>query len=129
MSEQPSSRTDQPLSDSQLPPSAPLAPVTLSVPPATAVPPTLASERGNHPVAAPRRLGRFEVQGEIGRGGMGAVLRGRDPALGRELALKVLLTGRCGDSEALRRFQEEAQIGGQLQHPSLVPVYELGTDD
>ena len=127
MSEQPCSRTDQTLTDSQLPPSAPLGPVTLSVPPATAVLPTLASERGNDPAAAPRRLGRFEVQGEIGRGGMGAVLRGRDPALGRELALKVLLT-RCGDREALRRFQEEAQIGGQLQHPSLVPVYELGTD-
>jgi serine/threonine-protein kinase len=59
---------------------------------------------------------------------MGAVLRGRDPILGRHLALKVLLTGRQGDADALRRFHEEAQIGGQLQHPGLVPVYELGSD-
>jgi serine/threonine-protein kinase len=74
------------------------------------------------------RLGRFEVFGEIGRGGMGAVLRGRDPVLGRDLALKVLHAGREADAHARRRFQEEAQIGGQLQHPGLVPVYELGAD-
>ena len=74
------------------------------------------------------RLGRFEVHGEIGRGGMGAVLRGRDPALGRDLAIKVLLAGRQGNADATRRFHEEAQIGGQLQHPGLVPVYEMGAD-
>jgi serine/threonine-protein kinase len=73
-------------------------------------------------------LGRFEVYGEIGHGGMGAVLRGRDPALGRELALKVLVADLQNNTDALVRFHEEAQIGGQLQHPGLVPVYELGAD-
>jgi serine/threonine-protein kinase len=73
----------------------------------------------------PEQLGRFEVHGEIGRGGMGAVLRGHDPTLGRDLAIKVLLASRLRDADALRRFHEEAQIGGQLQHPGLVPVYEL----
>ena len=58
---------------------------------------------------------------------MGAILRGRDVDLGRELAIKVLLESHRGNSEVVRRFVEEAQIGGQLQHPGVVPVYELGT--
>src|SRR4051794_19043646 len=58
------------------------------------------------------RIGPYEVSGEIGRGGMGAVLRGRDPSLGRDLALKVLLAEHCGRPDVVQRFQEEAQIGG-----------------
>ena len=58
---------------------------------------------------------------------MGAVLKGRDPDLGRDLAVKVLLEGHRDKPEMVRRFVEEAQIGGQLQHPGIVPVYELGT--
>jgi serine/threonine-protein kinase len=63
---------------------------------------------------------------EIGRGGIGRVLRGRDPELRRDLAVKVLRDEYRDDATAQRRFLEEAQIGGQLQHPGLVPVYELG---
>ena len=58
---------------------------------------------------------------------MGTVLLGRDHALGRELAVKVLLDQHRDQPELVRRFVEEAQIGGQLQHPGIVPVYELGT--
>ena len=72
-------------------------------------------------------VGRYQLQGEIARGGIGAILRGRDADLGRELAIKVLLDSHQGNSEITRRFVEEAQIGGQLQHPGVVPVYELGT--
>jgi serine/threonine-protein kinase len=72
------------------------------------------------------RLGRYELLEEIGRGGMGAVLRGHDPDLRRDLAVKLLLPDRQNDPEALSRFTEEAQIGGQLQHPGIVPVYEVG---
>ena len=57
---------------------------------------------------------------------MGAVLKGRDPELGRDLAIKVLLGSIAATPEFVRRFVEEAQIGGQLQHPGIVPVYELG---
>jgi serine/threonine-protein kinase len=71
------------------------------------------------------RLGRYEVREEIGRGGMGAVLHGHDPDLGRDLAVKVLLPDRQHDPAAVSRFLEEAQIGGQLQHPGIVPVYEV----
>jgi serine/threonine protein kinase len=71
--------------------------------------------------------GRYQLQGEIARGGMGAILKGRDVDLGRELALKVLLESHQRNPEIVSRFIEEAQIGGQLQHPGIAPVYELGT--
>ena len=71
--------------------------------------------------------GRYQLLGEIARGGMGAILKGRDTDLGRDLAIKVLLDQHRDNPELVRRFVEEAQIGGQLQHPGIVPVYELGT--
>jgi len=74
----------------------------------------------------PPHAGRYQILGEIARGGMGAVLRARDADLGRELALKVLLAPHRDDVDLRNRFVEEAQIGGQLQHPGIVPVYELG---
>jgi tRNA A-37 threonylcarbamoyl transferase component Bud32 len=76
--------------------------------------------------AAGTRTGRLQLLGEIARGGMGAVLKGRDPDLGRDLAVKVLLESHRDKPELIRRFIEEAQIGGQLQHPGIVPIYELG---
>jgi len=72
-------------------------------------------------------LGRFEVQGELGRGGMGAVVSGRDPELRRTVAIKV--SSRTLDRERLGRFVAEAQITAQLEHPNIVPVYELGVTD
>ena len=70
---------------------------------------------------------RYRIDGEIARGGMGAVLKGRDPDLGRDVALKVLREDLRDNADMVRRFVEEAQIGGQLQHPGIVPIYELGT--
>lgn len=72
---------------------------------------------------------RYQLLGEIARGGMGAIIKGRDTDLGRDLALKVLLDSHSNKPELISRFIEEAQIGGQLQHPSIVPVYELGQFD
>ncbi len=69
---------------------------------------------------------RYQLFGEIARGGMGVVLMGRDVDLGRDLALKVLREDHLDDPGVVRRFVEEAQIGGQLQHPGIVPVHELG---
>jgi serine/threonine-protein kinase len=74
------------------------------------------------PKADPARLQLF---GEIARGGMGVILKGRDPTLGRDLAIKVLKAEYTGRAMAEERFVEEAQVGGQLQHPGVVPVYEL----
>jgi len=81
--------------------------------------------------------GRYAIQGEVARGGMGAILRVRDQTLGRPLAMKVILgqvaaagTGHTPPVEAsvLARFLDEAQITGQLDHPGVVPVHELGID-
>jgi serine/threonine-protein kinase len=68
----------------------------------------------------------YSFREEIGRGGVGVVVRGLDVDLGREVALKVLRPEYVHHPQALARFVEEAQIEGQLQHPSIVPVYELG---
>jgi serine/threonine-protein kinase len=57
---------------------------------------------------------------------MGAILKGRDTDLGRDIAVKVLLETHQGKTELVQRFVEEAQIAGQLQHPGITPVYELG---
>jgi WD40 repeat protein len=77
-------------------------------------------------MAAAKGESRYQLHGEIARGGMGAVLKGRDTDLGRDLAIKVLLDSHKDKPDVVRRFIEEAQIGGQLQHPGIVPVYELG---
>ncbi len=80
--------------------------------------------RGGSPLDG--SAGRYQLVSEIARGGMGAVLKGRDPELGRDLALKVLLEQHRERADLVDRFVEEAQICGQLQHPGIVPVYELG---
>ena len=69
---------------------------------------------------------RLQLLGEIARGGMGAVLKGRDVDLGRDVAVKVLLEAHHTKAEWVQHFVEEAQIGGQLQHPGVVSLYELG---
>jgi serine/threonine-protein kinase len=75
----------------------------------------------------PHVLGRFRVLGEIGRGGMGVVLRAYDPHMDRELAVKVLAPDIAPDSEAGRRFAQEARVAGRLDHPGIVPIYEAGS--
>ena len=68
---------------------------------------------------------RYELRGEIGRGGMGVVLKAFDRDLKRDVALKVTRSDRTG-SLSVARFVEEAQVTGQLSHPNIVPVHELG---
>jgi serine/threonine-protein kinase len=70
----------------------------------------------------------FEDLGEIGRGGMGAVHAVVDRRLLRTMARKALADQRRHDRAAVRRFVEEAQITGQLDHPNIVPVHQLGCD-
>jgi serine/threonine-protein kinase len=67
---------------------------------------------------------RYRIVGEIARGGMGVILRVHDASLDRPLAIKVLLTRPGAGAE--RRFLEEARVSGQLQHPGIPPVHELG---
>ncbi len=70
--------------------------------------------------------GRNLLYEMLGEGGMGVVRRGRDPDLGRDLAVKLLRPEYRDDAGLRCRFVEEAQVGGQLQHPGTVPVYEMG---
>jgi serine/threonine-protein kinase len=70
------------------------------------------------------RVEEFQIEAELGRGGMGAVLRASDRLLGRSVALKVL-GDPAGDHGLVRRFVVEAQLGAQLEHPNIVPFYEL----
>jgi serine/threonine protein kinase len=74
----------------------------------------------------PRGRGVYRLVDEVARGGMGAVMRAYDADIGRHVALKVLHPELASNSETVQRFVEEAQIGGQLQHPGIVPVYEIG---
>ena len=84
--------------------------------------------------ALPARLGRFEVLGRLGAGGMGQVLRARDPQLDREVAIKVL-RDELGDSRpahgevARKRLLREAQAMARLDHPNVIGVHEVGEDD
>jgi hypothetical protein len=71
----------------------------------------------------PLRTGRYDIGKEIARGGIGAIREGRDRLLGREVAIKILREDCQHDLTMVRRFVEEAQIGGQLQHPGIIPVY------
>ena len=68
---------------------------------------------------------RYDLGEEIARGGMGVVLRAYDRNLRRDVAVKVLKAGGEERPDLVRRFLQEAQIGGQLQHPGIAPVYEI----
>jgi serine/threonine protein kinase len=70
---------------------------------------------------------KYDIGGMIAEGGMGAVVEARDKLLRRKVAMKLML--RTGSQPDLLRFIEEAQITGQLEHPNIVPVYELGVDE
>lgn len=76
---------------------------------------------------APRRLGRFELQRELGRGAQGSVWLAHDPRLDREVALKLLDPG--SDAEALRQWLDEARAVSRLTHPNIVPVFEADNHD
>jgi tetratricopeptide (TPR) repeat protein/tRNA A-37 threonylcarbamoyl transferase component Bud32 len=77
-------------------------------------------------LSAPQQ--RYELRGQLGRGGMGVVHAAFDRALRREVAYK-LMHGKRVDAEALARFVHEAQVTSQLEHPNIIPVHELGRTD
>jgi eukaryotic-like serine/threonine-protein kinase len=73
--------------------------------------------------------GRFERIRQVNRGGIGCINAARDPVLGRRVAIKVLRPELEGNDAAALKFAEEAQITGQLEHPNIVPIYDLGVDE
>jgi Tol biopolymer transport system component len=81
------------------------------------------------PIANGTRIGPYEVVGWIGAGGMGEVYRARDGRLGRDVAIKLIAETVAGDQAKVRRFEQEARAVGQLSHPNVLAVYDVGFHD
>jgi len=77
----------------------------------------------------PKKIGRYEITAELGRGGMATVYRAYDPSFDRDVAIKVLPREFLHDPQFHDRFQREIRMVARLEHPAIVPVYDVGEED
>ncbi|MEK7485192.1 MAG: protein kinase, partial [Planctomycetota bacterium] len=80
-------------------------------------------------IGGERRFGKYEILGEIARGGMGIVYKARQIDFNRVVALKVLKQGEFSTEEQVARFKREAQSAARLNHPNIIPIHEIGEVD
>ena len=81
------------------------------------------------PLAPGTILGQYEIRAPLGAGGMGEVYRARDTRLDRDVALKVLPASLTSDPDRLRRFEQEARAAAALNHPNILAVYQMATQE
>src|SRR2546428_3171583 len=82
-----------------------------------------------HTISPGTCLGPYEIRSLLGAGGMGEVYRARDSRLQRDVAIKVLPRALAQDQERLKRFEREARAAGQLNHPNIMAVHDIGSTD
>jgi response regulator RpfG family c-di-GMP phosphodiesterase/predicted Ser/Thr protein kinase len=83
-------------------------------------------------MSLPEKIGKYEIQGELGKGGMGVVYKGFDRGIGRGVAIKAITKASLAEAElkhVIARFRHEAQAVGRLVHPRIVQIYDFGDDD
>ena len=114
------------------PKAAPAAPAKITASPASAAPAAHSANANASGAAETQRLGRYQLEREIGRGAMGIVYLGRDTAINRMVAIKAIpLASEFSDAElveARSRFFREAETAGRLNHPNIVTIYDVGEE-
>src|SRR6202050_2069665 len=81
------------------------------------------------PLSAGAQFGPYRILAPLGAGGMGEVYRARDPRLDRDVALKILSESAAGNADRRARFEREARAVAALNHPNIVAIYDVGSED